>query len=233
MAELLSIIIPIYNEERIISTSLPKIFDLEINKEIIIINDGSKDKTESILKDLQKKYSFNLINKETNSGKGNSVKLGLENIQGDYFIVCDADTEYDPQDIVFLFDEIKKIYQTDSDKKIAIYGSRFLNKKNFSLHHFVNWTLTATTNSLFGGHLTDMETCFKLIPKEALKNIKLKGGRFEIEPEITAKLIKNDYKIIEKPISYKPRGYSEGKKIKARDWLLAIGTLFSEKLFKR
>lgn len=233
MAELLSIIIPVYNEERIIRTSLPKIFDLEINKEIIVVNDGSSDKTESILKNLQKQYAFNLINKENNSGKGNSVKLGLENIQGDYFIVCDADLEYDPQDIIFLFGEIEKIYQDNPNKKIAIYGSRFLDKKDFSLHHFINWTLTATTNSLFGGHLTDMETCFKLIPKKALLNIKIDGKRFEIEPEITAKLIKSGYEIIEKPIKYKPRGYSEGKKIKARDWLLAIRTLLAEKLSRR
>src|SRR5574344_2177633 len=101
---MLSIIVPIYNEERIIRDSLPNIFDLKIDKEVIIVNDGSNDKTLDILKDLQKKYSFNLINKEINSGKGNSVKLALENIQGDFFIICDADLEYNPQDIIRLLE---------------------------------------------------------------------------------------------------------------------------------
>lgn len=229
MLKLLSIIIPVYNEEKIISTSLPSVFDLNINKEVIVINDGSQDNTLNILKDLQKEYSFTLINKEINSGKGNSIKLGLQNIKGDFFIICDADLEYNPQDIIFLFSEIEKIYKNNPSEKIAIYGSRFLNKKNFSLHHFVNWTVTATTNILFGSNLTDMETCFKLIPKEAILNIKLEGRRFEIEPEITTKLLKNGYTIIEKPISYKPRGYADGKKIKAKDWLLAIKTLLIER----
>lgn len=227
---MLSIIVPIFNEEKIIRNSLPKVFNLNIDKEVIVINDGSNDQTLNILKDLQKKYSFNLINKEVNSGKGNSVKLALENIQGEFFIVCDADLEYNPQDIITLFEEIKKRYQKNPQEKIAVYGSRFLNKKNFSPHRLVNSLLTTITNILFGCRLTDMETCFKMIPKKATENITITGNRFEIEPEITAKLIKNDYKIIELPINYSPRWYQDGKKIKARDGLLAIKTLFSERL---
>lgn len=229
MSNMLSIIIPIYNEEKIIKTSLPPILSLNIDKEIIVINDGSNDNTLAFLHDLQKDYTFTLINKEVNSGKGNAIKLGLENIKGDFFIICDADLEYNPLDIVFLLKEIEKIYQNNPNEKIAIYGSRFLNKQNFSLHHFVNWTLTAITNIFFGSNLTDMETCFKLIPNKAILNTEIKGRRFEIEPEITAKLLKSGYKIIEKPISYKPRSYADGKKIRAKDWLLAIKTLIIEK----
>lgn len=226
---MLSIIIPVYNEEKIIRNSLPRIFNLNLDKEVIVVNDGSSDQTPNILRDLQKEYSFNLINKEVNSGKGNSIKLALENIQGDFFIVCDADLEYNPRDIITLFEKIKKIYQENPQEKIAIYGSRFLHKKNFSPHRLVNSFLSFITNILFGSQLTDMETCFKLIPKKALENITIAGNRFEIEPEITAKLIKNDYKIIEEPISYNPRWYQDGKKIKARDGLLAIKTLFTER----
>lgn len=226
---MLSIIVPVFNEERIIRNSLPRVFNLDIDKEVIVINDGSSDQTLNILKDLQKEYSFTLINKEVNSGKGNSIKLALENIQGEFFIVCDADLEYDSQDIIPLFEEIKQRYQDNPQEKIAVYGSRFLNKKNFSPHRLVNSLLTAITNILFGCHLTDMETCFKLVPQKALKNISIAGNRFEIEPEITAKLIKDGYKIIELPINYSPRWYQDGKKIKARDGLLAIKTLFSER----
>ena len=229
MSKLLSIVIPVYNEERIVNTSLPPIFSLAINKEVVVINDGSSDNTLNILKNLKKEYSFNLINQEVNSGKGAAVKLGLKDIQGDYFIICDADLEYNPQDIIFLFEEIKKIYLDKPNEKIAIYGSRFLNKPVWSFHYLINKFLTLLTNCLFNGQLTDMETCFKLIPKEALENINLSGRRFEIEPEITAKLLKNGYKIIERPISYNGRNYLEGKKIKARDGLLAIQTLFTER----
>jgi glycosyltransferase involved in cell wall biosynthesis len=226
--KLLSIIIPVYNEEKIITAYLPKIFTLPISKEIIIINDGSTDETLNNLQSLKTKYDFRLINQIKNTGKGEAIKNALKEINGDYFIICDADAEYSPQDIPFLFKKIIEI----KDEQVAIYGSRFLLNKKYSFHYFVNYFLTALTNLLFGSHLSDMETCFKLIPKEALKKIKLSGGRFEIEPEITAQLLKANYKIIELPINYKRRSYQEGKKIKARDGLLAIKTLAIERIKK-
>ena len=234
MSNLLSIIIPVYNEEKIITASLPAIFDLEINKEVIVINDGSSDNTLNILHELEKKYPFILIDKKVNTGKGESVKLGLSKMTGDYFIICDADLEYDPNDIVRLVSEAKKLDEESEDlsknKRIAFYGSRFLENRAFTFHSFVNWSLTFLTNILFGGKLSDMETCFKLIPSSALEKIKLSGQRFEIEPEITAQLLKNKFKIREIPISYNKRGYKEGKKIKARDGFLAIKTLIKERL---
>ncbi len=223
--KILSIIIPVYNEEKIVAASLPLIFNLKLQAEYILVNDGSTDKTLKILKELQGKYNFKLIDQPTNQGKGAAVKRGLEEISGDYFIVCDADAEYDPEDIVYLF----KQACLSGNKNTAIYGSRFLLNKNLSFHYLVNGFLTALTNILFGSHLSDMETCFKLIPKECLKMLKLSGRRFEIEPEITAQLLKAGCKIIEFPISYRRRGYRDGKKIKARDGLLAIRTLFQEK----
>lgn len=225
MNDKLSIIVPVYNEESLIPVSLPEIFDLAINKEVIVIDDGSNDKTPKILRDFKNKYEFTLITQTHNQGKGAAVKRGLEEIKGAYFIICDADLEYDPQDIILLFSKAKNL-----PNKTAIYGSRFKNHHPLSFHYFVNRFLTLLTNILFGSRLTDMETCFKLIPVDALEKIKLSGQRFEIEPEITAQLLKKGYKIIESPINYKRRGYTDGKKITALDGLLAVKTLFIERI---
>jgi len=226
---LLSIIIPIYNEDKAAAESLPPIFNLDLPKEIIIVNDGSTDQTALILEALNKKYDYTLINQVTNQGKGAAIKRGLQNIKGDYFIICDADLEYNPSDIIKLWEAAKNYLKENDEQKIAFYGSRFLNQRPKTFHSFVNWSLTFLTNILFNGHLSDMETCFKLIPISALEKINLKGQRFEIEPEITAQLLKNGFEIKEIAISYNKRGYKEGKKIKARDGLLAIKTLIKEK----
>jgi glycosyltransferase involved in cell wall biosynthesis len=226
---LLSIIIPIYNEDKTAAESLPPIFNLDLPREIIIVNDGSTDQTALILEALNKKYSYTLINQITNQGKGAAIKRGLQNIKGDYFIICDADLEYNPNDIIRLWEAAKNSLKENGEQKIAFYGSRFLNRRPKTFHSFINWSLTFLTNILFNGHLSDMETCFKLIPISALEKINLKGRRFEIEPEITAQLLKNGFKIKEIAIGYNKRGYKEGKKIKARDGLLAIKTLIKEK----
>lgn len=230
MEKLLSIIVPVYNEERLILESLPQIFNLNIKKEVIVVNDGSTDKTLKILEELKVKHDFKLISKDTNQGKGAAIKTALEHIQGDYFVICDADLEYDPHDIINL---LKKIQSYDqSSQKLAVYGSRFLKNKKISFHFLVNHFLTTLNNILFKSNLTDMETCLKLVPAEALERIILSGKRFEFEPELTAQLLKNGYKIIELPISYDRRSYGEGKKIKARDGFLAISTMIKER-FKR
>lgn len=226
----LSIIIPVFNEERIIASSLPAIFSLTINKEVIVINDGSTDNTLKILEDLKLSHEFKLINQEINSGKGAAIRTGLAQMSGNYFIICDADLEYSPNDIVFLFNEVEKIILENSNKKVALYGSRFLTNSTWSFHYLINTFLTKLTNLLFDGKLTDMETCFKLIPSSALQEITLTSNGFEIEPEITAKLLKNNYQIIERPISYNRRGYQDGKKIKAKDGFLAIKKLIRERL---
>jgi glycosyltransferase involved in cell wall biosynthesis len=226
---LLSIIIPIYNEDKIVADSLPPIFNLNLAKEIIIVNDGSTDQTLEILNSLNKKYDYTLINQITNQGKGAAIKRGLQNIKGDYFIICDADLEYSPDDIIRIWEAAKSYQSENGNKNIAFYGSRFLNKTPKSFHSLVNWGLTFLTNLLFNSHLSDMETCFKLVPASALEKINLKGNRFEIEPEITAQLLKNGYQIKEISVSYNKRGYKEGKKIKARDGFIAIKTLLKER----
>lgn len=226
MTKLLSIVVPVYNEEHLITKSLPEICRLAINKEVIVVDDGSSDKTPLLLQELKQGHSFHLITQKINQGKGAAVKRGLEEIKGDYFIVCDADLEYEPQDIANLFTQA----ETTDNEKIAFFGSRFKENKSLSFHYLVNRFLTELTNLLFRVRLTDMETCFKMLPTLALSQIKLSGKRFEIEPEITAGLIKAGYKIKELPISYNRRSYQEGKKITAKDGILAVITIFKERL---
>jgi len=228
MNKLLSIIVPVYNEERLVNKSLPLIFSLNINKEVIVVDDGSNDKTPESLNNLKNQYDFILIRQDPNQGKGAAVRRGLEEMRGDYFIICDADLEYDSQDVIKLFNEVIK----EENDKIVIYGSRFKNVKKISFHYLVNSFLTGMTNLLFGSRLTDVETCFKLVPKSALKKIHLSGKGFEIDPEITARLLKSGYMIKEIPISYNRRTYKEGKKITAKDGVLAVKTLLKEWLKK-
>jgi glycosyltransferase involved in cell wall biosynthesis len=218
---LLSIIVPIYNEEKIVSESLSKIFSLALEKEVIIVNDGSTDKTEEILKEMQNRFSFLLINQKTNQGKGAAVKKGLTKITGQYFVICDADLEYEPNDLEKLIKE--------ANSQTAVFGSRFLEHRPKTFHYFINFILTSFFNILFGTHLTDMETCFKLIPSSSLEKINLSGRRFEIEPELTSQILKAGYKIKEIPISYQRRGYKDGKKINWRDGVLAIITIIKER----
>ena len=228
MNKLLSIIVPVYNEERLVNKSLPLIFSLNINKEVIVVDDGSNDKTPESLNNLKNQYDFILIRQDPNQGKGAAVRRGLEEMRCDYFIICDADLEYDSQDVIKLFNEVIK----EENDKIVIYGSRFKNVKKISFHYLVNSFLTGMTNLLFGSRLTDVETCFKLVPKSALKKIHLSGKGFEIDPEITARLLKSGYMIKEIPISYNRRTYKEGKKITAKDGVLAVKTLLKEWLKK-
>lgn len=228
MEQILSIVIPVYNEALWLEKSLPEIFELPIKKEVIVVDDGSNDNSVEMINRLKGEYSFKFIQHKRNQGKGSALRTGMEEMTGDYFLACDADQEYDPRDIIKLFSTAKE--KNQHQQTVAIYGSRFLNKRNFSLHYFVNKSLTLLTNILFGSRLSDMETCYKLIPRKIIEIIELKSCGFEIEPEITAQIIKKGFSIIETPISYKRRNYKEGKKIKAKDGLLAIKMLIKQKL---
>ena len=225
---MISIIVPVYNEKKTIASSLERILALPFEKEVIVVDDGSKDGTNLILEGLNASHNFRLIIQPNNQGKGAAVRRGLEEISGDCFIVCDADLEYDPAEISILWEKLS----LDADREVAIYGSRFLGHKGKNLSYLANRLLTWLTNRLFATKLTDMETCFKLVPRSALLKLKLEAKGFEIEPEITAQLIKNGYAIEECPISYDPRGYGQGKKIGFRDGVKAIITLFRQKLKK-
>lgn len=228
----LSIVIPSFNEEKTISEILRRVQDVKlpgIEKEIIFVDDGSTDKTLEIVKKVVKdSRRIRLIEHEKNQGKGAAVRTGIENATGDYIIIQDADLEYDPQYIPMLLSHI-------NDKKDVVYGTRLkrlphLGKEEktlrFLTHYFGNRFLSLITSVMYGQWLTDMETCYKLFPREQVKTMKLKSRRFDFEPEITAKLLKKGLKIKEISIETIPRGYDEGKKLNTiRDGFVALWTL--------
>lgn len=227
----LSIIIPVFNEEKTIDKVLVRVANLEIPKvlkEVIVVDDGSNDKTVEKIKKADIK-GIKFFVHEKNMGKGAAVRTGIEKSTGDYIIIQDADLEYDPQDIKKLVKEVL------SNKAKVVYGTRLRRMPNFSrdektplflVHYFGNRFLSLLTSVLYGQWLTDMETCYKLFPRKAVGDMKLKSKRFDFEPEITSKLLKRGYEILEIPITTTPRGYDEGKKLNTvKDGSIALWTL--------
>ncbi len=228
----LSIIIPVFNEEKTIAEILKKVDELEITgveKQIIVVDDGSTDATASVISSALGGSNFKLLKHEKNMGKGAAVRTGIENAKGEYIIIQDADLEYNPKDIEKLARPV-----LESKSKI-VYGTRLkrlpsLSKEErtprFLLHYIGNKFLSLLTSILYGQWITDMETCYKLFPRKAVEAMKLNARGFEFEPEITAKLLKKGYKILEIPISTKPRGYEEGKKLNTfKDGAIALWSL--------
>ena len=218
-----SILMPVYNELKTIMDVLELVKEIKLDKEIILVDDCSTDGTRELLKDRfgDKKEDIMVFYHASNTGKGAAMRTALSNATGDYVIAQDADMEYSPRDIVKLAEVAEK---TSAE---AVYGSRFLGtwRSTTFPHFFVNWSLTALTNMLFGGSLTDMETCYKMVKTDLMRSLDIQAKRFEIEPEVTAKLLGKGYAIREVPISYRGRGYDEGKKIGWRDGISAIWTL--------
>ena len=223
------IIIPVYNEEKTIENILEILENTDfcgLEKNLIIVDDYSTDSTREILKRYEDKYT--VIYKEKNGGKGSAVNVGFENAKSDIVIIQDADLEYNPSDYAPL---LKLIIDGEAD---VVYGSRFLGTpfKDFMfLSYVANKSLTLLTNILYGTKLTDMETCYKAIRKEFVKDMNIKSNKFDLEPEITAKLVKKGAKIKELPIKYNARSYQEGKKITYKDGLMAIRALFYYRFF--
>ena len=213
----LTIVIPVYNEKKTIEEILKQVMAVKIpkiNKEIIIVDDKSTDGTREILKKIKKRPPrLRIIYHSQNRGKGAAVRTGFQNANGDILLVQDADLEYDPHDIPKLLEPIQK------EKAEVVYGSRFTGeRRNMLFWHMVgNRFLTFLVNLLYNTTLSDMEVCYKLFTKKALKNVKLKENRFGFDPEITVKILKKGIRIYEVPISYAGREFEEGKKIKWKD----------------
>lgn len=216
----LSIVIPVYNEKDTIREIYKRVNAVNIEKEIIIVDDFSTDGTRGFLKELAangEKVFFH----EKNMGKGAALRTGFQHITGDYAIVQDADLEYDPEDYHKLLAPVLK------GKAEVVYGSRFTGeRRNMFFHHWVgNKFLTFLTNLLYNTTLSDMETCYKLFRADIIKGINIKSNRFNFEPEITAKILKQGVRIYEVPISYTGREFSQGKKITWIDGISALWTL--------
>jgi glycosyltransferase involved in cell wall biosynthesis len=216
----LTVVIPVYNEQRSLLAIVDKVRAVAIDKEIILVDDFSTDGTRDLLKRLSQQGLIVLYH-EKNMGKGAALRTGFRHATGDYVIVQDADLEYDPNDYPSL---LQPILEGQAD---VVYGSRFSgNRSNMmSLHSFGNKFLTWLTNLLYRTSITDMETCYKLFPRSTIQSIPIECNRFNFEPEITAKILKRGLRIVEVPISYAGRSFSEGKKITWRDGFAAMWTL--------
>jgi len=218
----LSVIIPVYNETESILEILKRIKDTNLAWEILIVDDSSIDGTRDILKEIDGKDNVRVILKDKNEGKGSAVTIGMREAKGDIFIIQDADLEYDPRDYPNL---LKPLEEGIAD---VVYGSRFLGgpRRVVMFWHLVaNQLLTFMTNILYNTILSDMETGYKVFRKEVVEGMTIRAKRFDFEPEFTAKILKRKYRIFEVPISFNPRDYSQGKKIKLQDAFEAVWTL--------
>ena len=221
----LSIIIPVYNEEKTIHQVLEVVYNINLSqnvvKEIIVVNDASKDNS---LKEIERfkdaGHSIQIIDKPINEGKGAAIHTGIRYASGDYTIIQDADLELNPNEINLVIEPVL-LGQAD-----VVYGSRFLQgkiKTQGILSRWANWFLTKLSNLVFGIKITDMETCYKLVPTDVFKSLKLVEQRFGFEPEITAKLAKvKKLRWMEVPITYNPRNSEQGKKIGWKDGIRAV-----------
>jgi glycosyltransferase involved in cell wall biosynthesis len=215
----LSVVIPAYNEERTIREILARVAALPVPKEIIVVDDCSRDQTRTILQELADAGDLHAIFKTQNEGKGAALRTGFKQATGDIVVIQDADLEYDPRDLLPL---LKPILAGEAD---VVYGSRFLHEKPHDkslVHRFGNWALTFASNVTTGLKLTDMETCYKAFKREVLTKFEIQQNRFGFEPEVTAKLGRRKFRVKEVPISYNARSYAEGKKIGVKDLFNAL-----------
>lgn len=211
----LSVLTPVYNEQDSVAELLERVKAVPVEKEIIVIDDHSADRT---LEVLARMPGIKVLSHPTNLGKGAGIRTGLAAATGDVVIIQDADLEYDPA-------EYPRLLAPFRDSRVdAVYGSRFRGRGEFLfLSRVANYVLTFLTDVLFGGRITDMETCYKAVRRDLLRKLALTANRFEIEPEITAKLLRLRARIVEVPITYRAR--RTGKKIGPRDGLIACFSL--------
>ncbi len=219
-------IVPVYNEEKTLRQIIELVKAVPLDKEIVIVDDGSTDGTRDILKTLSGEVD-QILYHEVNKGKGAAIRTGIQAATGEYILIQDADLEYDPEDYLKLLRPIQKGWAT------VVYGSRFTGEhRNMLFYHWIgNRFLTLITNILYNSTLSDMETCYKIIKADLLKGMKLRCDRFGFEPEVTSKILKQGIRIYEVPISYAGREFDEGKKIHWYDGINALAILIWYRFF--
>lgn len=216
---MLSIVVPIYNEEETLCKILARVARIPVRKEVILVDDCSTDGTRDVLRELEQAVDVEVVYKSRNEGKGAALRTGFARARGDVIVVQDADLEYDPRDIPKLLEPIV------NNEAEVVYGSRFLGEEHRDpswVHRFGNGLLTQASNLLTGLELTDMETCYKAFRRDVFEGLMIRQDRFGFEPEVTAKLARRGFRLVEVPISYDSRSYGEGKKIGVKDAFEAI-----------
>jgi glycosyltransferase involved in cell wall biosynthesis len=224
----LSVVIPVYNEVDNISEILKRVQATQLASEIIVVDDCSQDGTRLVLQSLPMAGGLRLVLHDENRGKGAAVRTGIQHAQGDVILIQDADLEYSPRDYPML---LQPIEEGIAD---VVYGSRFLGGPRRAVmfwHMVANKMLTFITNILYNAILSDMETGYKVFKRQVVEGMQLRASRFDFEPEFTAKILKRHYRIYEVPISFNPRDYSEGKKIKLQDAFQAVWTLLKYRFY--
>jgi glycosyltransferase involved in cell wall biosynthesis len=229
-AELLSIVVPVYNEVRTVRAVIERLIaiDLPVAREIIVVNDGSTDGTREVLDGVGIRdpgAAIRIIHVEQNAGKGAAIRRGFTEAGGTIVAIQDADLELDPQQLSTL---VAPILRGEAD---VVYGSRFLAGRPPApwITIAANRALTTATNVLFGSSITDMETCYKIMRSEVARSLQLDANRFDIEPQITARVLRRGHRIHELPVKFEPRSRAQGKKIGWRDGVRAIEVLFKER----
>jgi glycosyltransferase involved in cell wall biosynthesis len=226
---LISIVIPVYNEEATVRSVIERVLaiDLPAPREILVINDGSTDGTRRVLDAIgDKPGTLRIIHAPVNGGKGRAIRTGFEQARGTVVAIQDADLELDPAQIA---DLVKPILDGEAD---VVYGSRFLQGRPAApwVTIAANKVLTGITNVLYGSRITDMETCYKVMRTDIARALNLEANRFDIEPEITAKLLRRGHRIVERPVRFEPRSRAQGKKIGWRDGVKALVVLARHRL---